>query len=72
MDEMKLVTKFTRGIVSKIIERAIRKNTGCETSIQLNSASISNNEDRAHIHLDVDAFMPRAELLKILKNVGLG
>ena len=72
MDEMKIVTKFTRGIVSKVIERVVRNKLGCNSTIQLNDMNFSNNEEKASIHLDIVVDLEHGELLKVLKNVGLG
>lgn len=30
MDEMKIVSKFTRGIISKALKKVIHKKTGCQ------------------------------------------
>ena len=72
MDEMKIITKFSRGIVSKIVERIIHKSFGCRASIRLNDMNVTNDNDKAHIHLDIEADLEHSELLNILKNVGLG
>lgn len=36
MDEMKIVSKFTRGIISKALKMVIHKKTGYDIDIQLN------------------------------------
>ena len=38
MDEMRIVSKFTREIISKAIKMVIRKKTGYNIDIQLNEA----------------------------------
>lgn len=40
MDEMRIVSKFTRGIISKAIKMVIRKKTGYNIDIQLNEANL--------------------------------
>lgn len=72
MDEMKIVTKFTRGVISKVVEHTVRKKLGFDAKIRLNNMAVTNNDEKAHIHLDIEADLDRAELLKILKNFGLG
>lgn len=71
MDEMKIVSKFTRGIISKILKTVIQKKTGYDMDIQLNEVATTISDGRTHIHLDVDAELSKEELVKILKSIGL-
>lgn len=71
MDEMKIVSGFTRGIISKLIMVALRKKIGCDIDIQLNNIKASVVDGKTHIHVDVDAELEKEELVKILKNIGL-
>lgn len=71
MDEMKIVSKFTRGIISKILKTVIHKKTGYDIDIQLNEVTTTISEGKTHLHLDVDAELSKEELVKILKSIGL-
>lgn len=71
MDEMKITSVFTRGIVSKILRKVIHKKTGYEIDIQLNDVTTTIQNGKTHLHVDVDAELDKDELIKILKNVGL-
>lgn len=71
MDEMRIVSKFTRGVVSKILKTVIHKKTGYDMDIQLNKITASVYDEKAHLHLDIDAELNKEELMKILKSVGL-
>lgn len=71
MDEMKIVSKFTRGIVSKILKTVIHKKTGYDVDIQLNEVITTISDGKTHLHLDVDAELSKDELMKILKSIGL-
>lgn len=71
MDEMKIVSKFTRGIVSKILKTVIHKKTGYDVDIQLNEITTTISDGKIHLHVDVDAEINKDELMKILKSVGL-
>lgn len=71
MDEMRIVSKFTRGIISKAIKMIIRKKTGYNIDIQLNEAVTTVSYGKAHLHLDVDAELNKDELMSILKSIGL-
>jgi len=72
MDEMKIVSKFTTNIISKLVARMLRKKLGYEVDIQLNEVKTTVTDGKTHIHLDVDAELEKEELLKILKSIGLG
>lgn len=71
MDEMKIVSGFTRGIVSKLVRMALRKKIGYDIDIQLNDIKATVVDGKTHVHLDVDAELEKEELVKILKHIGL-
>lgn len=71
MDEMKLVSKFTRGIVSKLLNKVIKKNTGYDVNIQLNEVTATMTDGKTHLHMDIDAEISKEELMKLLKSIGL-
>jgi hypothetical protein len=71
MDEMKIVSNFTRGIISKILKKVIKKKTGYNMDIQLNSITTTVSDGETHVHLDMDAELDKEELMKILKSIGL-
>lgn len=71
MDEMRIVSKFTRGIISKAIKMVIRNKTGYKIDIQLNEAITTISDGKTHLHLDVDAELDKDELMSILKSIGL-
>lgn len=71
MDEMKIGSKFTTGIISKLAALAIRKKFGYDIRLNLNEVNATVVDGKTHIHLDVDAELEKDELTKILKNIGL-
>lgn len=71
MDEMKIVSKFTTNVISKLVKMVLRKKLGYNVNIQLNEIKTTINEGKTHVHLDVDAELDKDELTKILKNIGL-
>lgn len=71
MDEMRIVSKFTRGIISKAIKMVIRNKTGYNIDIQLNEAITTISDGKTHLHPDEDAELDKDELISILKSIGL-
>lgn len=71
MDEMKIASKFTRDIVSKLIKKALFKKAGYNVDIRLNGLYANVVDGKTHVHLDLDADFSKDELAKILKNFGL-
>lgn len=71
MDELKLnlSSKFMRGIVTKLITKAIYKKTGYKIGVELNSINVEVINGKAHIHADVDAEIDNEELMKIVKTI---
>ena len=68
---MRIVSKFTRGIISKAIKMLIRKKTGYDVDIQLNEVTTTIADGKTHLHVDVDAEIGKDELINILKSIGL-
>lgn len=73
MDEMrlKLSTKFMRGIVAKLVSKAIYSKTGYKCDIQLNEIVVKTVDGKIRLHADVDAEINNDEFMKIIKSVGL-
>lgn len=70
MDELKLIlnTKFMRGMVTKIIAKAILKKTGYHVDIDLNEISVEVVDGKAHLHVNADAAINTNDLLDIVKS----
>ena len=73
MDELKLKlsTRFMRGMVAKLVSKAIHKKTGYEFDIQFNEIDIKTEEGKIHLHVNVDAEVSNDEFVKIVKSIGL-
>lgn len=71
MDEMKIGSKFTTNIISKLVAMVIRKKLRYDVKLKLNEVNATVIDGKMHIHLDVDAELEKDELMKILKNIGL-
>ncbi len=71
MDEMKIGSKFTTGIISKLISMVIRKKFGYDIQLNLNEVNATIVDGKTHVHLDVDAELTKEELTKILTSIGL-
>ncbi|MBS6180514.1 MAG: hypothetical protein KH921_06975 [Erysipelotrichaceae bacterium] len=71
MDEMKITSKFTTNMISKLIKIVLSKKFGYDVNIQLNAINATIVDGKTHVHLDVDAELDKDELTKILKNIGL-
>lgn len=72
MDEMKvkLSTKFMRGIVAKLISKAIQKKLGCKIDIQLNDLDISVIDGETKVLTNVELKLESKEFVKIMKAIG--
>ena len=70
MDEMKLKlsTKFMRGMVSKLIAKALYKKLGYKVDIQLNDINVEFIDGETSIHADVDLRLDKEEFTKLIKS----
>lgn len=71
MDEMKIGSKFTTSIISKLVNMVIRKKFGYDVNLKLNEVNATVIDGKTHVHLDVDAELDKEELTKILNSIGL-
>lgn len=73
MDEMKikLSTKFMKGIVAKLVSKAVSKKLGCDVNIQISEIEAKTTDGKVHIHVDVDGEMSNDEFMKLIKTIGL-
>ena len=73
MDELKLKlsTKFMRGIIAKLVSKAIFKKFGYEIDIQINEIAIKTEDGKIHLHTSVNAELSNDEFKKIIKSTGL-
>lgn len=70
MDEMRISSRFTRAIISKLLNRMVKKNLGYDVNIVLNGLTVTINDEKACAHVDADANLSKEELTKILQKVG--
>ena len=71
MDEMKIESKFMRGIVSRFIEKVMRDKLGYNLDVQLNKFRTTVIDEKTHVHLDIELDLSKEELDKLLKSIGL-
>lgn len=71
MDEMKIESKFTAGIVSKLVERAVHKKFGYDVDVTLNKFRTTIIDGKTHLHLDLDMELEKEELDRLLESIGL-
>ena len=68
---MKIGSKFTTGIISKLVSMVIRKKFGYDVKLNLNEVNATVVDGKTHVHLDIDADLEKDELTKILKSICL-
>ena len=66
MDEMRIRSKFARGLCSKLLRTIIKKKTGCEIDISLNNLVVKVINGRTKAHLDLEAELEKKDLIKLL------
>lgn len=71
MDEMKIESKFMRGLVSRFVRKAVRDKMGLDVDIQLNGFRTTVIDEKTHVHLDVDLELTKEQLSKLTKCIGL-
>lgn len=67
---MKIESKFTRGFLSRLIEKIVRDKLGYDVDVQLNGLRMTILEDKTQVHLDVDLGASQEEVNKLVKSIG--
>lgn len=72
MDEMKvkLSTKLMKGIVSRLIARAIYKKCGYKVNVHIDELDFSSIDGETSIHTNVEVKLSSDEFKKIIKSIG--
>jgi hypothetical protein len=65
MDEMNIVSKFMTKIVAGILSKTLEKQLGCKIDLQLNEMKVKFDGVKAFIHLDVNAELRTADIMKL-------
>lgn len=68
---MKIGSKFTRTILSKLIKMLLKKKIGYDIDVQLNEFTATIIDGKAQVHINADAELEKDELIKMLKSAGL-
>lgn len=71
MDEMKIKSKFMRGVIAKLVGRMVKRKVGYEVDIQLNEFAVTITDGVGHVHVNVDAELNKDELMRLLGEIGL-
>ena len=71
MDEMRIESKFTTMIASKLAEKVVRNKLGYDVDIRLNRLRTTVMEEKMHVELNLDLELTKEELNKLLKSIGI-
>ncbi len=67
-----LNSRFVKGIIEKLIERSVRKSTGCNISVTLGEVKANHSDGGpVKLHLDIYGEMEEHEVKKLMEHVGL-
>lgn len=68
---LKLSTRLMRGIVAKLIAKAIYKKHGCKVNIHLNELDVSVIDGETKVKANVEIKMDSNEFMKIMESIGV-
>lgn len=68
MDELNIVTGFTRTLISKMLRKTLQKKTGTDIDTRFNTLKVNIVDGKAYIHVDIEAEIAKSELMKLLKD----
>ena len=68
---MRIESKFTTMIASKLAEKVVRDKLGYDVDIRLNRLRTMVMEEKMHVELNLDLELTKEELNKLLKSIGI-
>ncbi len=68
-DEVIIKTDFMKGLISRLISKALKEKIGHDAEIQINELDITDRNEKFRAHLNVDAEISMKELEEILKSI---
>ena len=68
MDEMNITSKFMTKIVSDTVSKALEKKLGTKVYLELNEIKVRFDGAKAFAHIDVNAEMRTADIIKLKDN----
>lgn len=73
MDDLMFIrSSFMRRMISSVINKMIAKQKyGITVNVDDIQAKWSDKEQKVRVHLEIDAEIPKADLIDILKNAGI-
>ncbi len=69
MDELKIVTGFSKKLLAHWMERWIRKKLKYDVEINLNELDATITEEKAKVHLSIDVEVGDGELKRLLEKL---
>lgn len=67
MDEVNIVTGFTKKLIGRVIERILRKKIGYDAKITLNEFNATVG-DKVRLHVSIDAEMDKTDFFNLMNN----
>ena len=66
VDQVKVGTKFMKDFLSRIINKILLQKLEQNIEVRINDAELTNQGEKVHVHLDVDAEISTHELEELL------
>lgn len=67
-DEIIIETEYMRNIISKLINKVLKKKFERDVTVQLNELAVTDRNEKLHVHLNVDAEISMNELKELLES----
>lgn len=69
MDCLKLESDMMKNIIARIIRKKLKKKFGCDISVDFKNFEIVVGEERATMHVNINAQMPNGDLGKLVEMI---
>lgn len=67
MDELRIKSKFLKGIIENYICKFVKKKTGIDANLHINDVDVVNNNGEISFSVSINGFCSEKELTKLIK-----
>lgn len=70
-DEINIKSEYMTGLISRAVNKAVKNKIQGDVNVKLNEFTVTDQDEKLHLHLSVDAEISMSELEALLKSKGV-
>lgn len=70
-DEINIKSEYMTGLISRAVNKAVKNKIQGDVNVKLNEFTVTDQDEKLHLHLSIDAEISMSELEALLKSKGV-